>query len=142
MVSPLPGHKSIFTPILKEKKIDLSREEFWHLNPEDGGSELLWDVGIYISDYSVLTWKFHKLCSNYRDTQWHLSTWRAPNTWAYWCCAVYRWTVVKSHVFVFMSHCVFLPSSNQWNGYLNLMCWTMGTLKRLLSVGTSHHVVW
>jgi hypothetical protein len=28
MVSPLPGHKSIFTPILKEKKIDLSREEF------------------------------------------------------------------------------------------------------------------
>jgi hypothetical protein len=40
MVSPLAGHISIFILILKEQKIELSREESSHLNPEDGGSEL------------------------------------------------------------------------------------------------------
>jgi hypothetical protein len=40
MVSPLAGHISIFTPILKEQNIELSREESLHFNPEDGGSEL------------------------------------------------------------------------------------------------------
>ena len=57
LVSPLAGNIIIFIPILKEQEIELSREESSNFNPEDGGSELFWDAGIHILDYSVITWK-------------------------------------------------------------------------------------
>jgi hypothetical protein len=57
LVSPLAGNKCIFIPILKEQKTEISREKSSHFNPEDGGSELFWDAGIHILDYSVITWK-------------------------------------------------------------------------------------
>ena len=139
MVSPLASHVSIFIPILMEQKFELSREESSYFNPEDRGSELIWDFLLIKStictNFTNLFWheslhvscqnkfvksvhlvgfinkKFvtmhshmniklimrcwyphirlqcrnlegHKLWRNDRNMQWHLSTWRAPITWA------------------------------------------------------------
>jgi hypothetical protein len=50
-----------FIPILKEQKIELSKEESSHFNPEDGGSELFWDVFLIKPTR----------CTNFTNSFWH-----------------------------------------------------------------------